>query len=116
MTSRRFKASIENKDEAKIKPVTDEQIKEVLLELSNIQKSTRSENPLIDMTDLTTSHIAYVIENSIISDKNFHCELCKNVFNENEKVNNALMNSNHTKKSCQSTFYICKSADHIIKS
>lgn len=51
------------------------------------------------------------IENS---DK-YSCQLCRNVFRQNEVVHEAFLSSKHTRKACQSSFEICRTADHFLK-
>lgn len=92
----------------------DEEMDEVLNELSDIQTLNHT-NELTDLSDLTTAHVASIIEKHIESTDQFYCQLCLDVFKENEKVPTAFTSSSHARKPCQSTFDICKAADHILK-
>lgn len=85
----------------------DEEIELVLPELSDIQASG-SRNQLIDLSDLTNAHKACTIERSIEFSNKFACDLCRNIFNENEKVHNAFYGRNQNTKACQSTVDICQ--------
>lgn len=93
---------------------TDEDTEILLKELSEIRKATSS-NSLIDMTDITIAHLASLIESRIENSSKFLCGLCKNVFSENNKVLRAFQSQTYTKRACQSTFEICRTADYFLK-
>lgn len=94
--------------------ISEEDIDMVFQELSTIQQ-TKSTHQLIDFSDMSTAHIARKIESSIENANKFPCDLCANIFEDNEKMPNAFMSSNFARNPCQSTFNICQSADHILK-
>lgn len=65
---------------------------------------------------LTGASIAYAarcIEIRIES-RNFHCDCCKSVFVENEKLDDASFHLIEFKRPCVSTYSICKIADRFI--
>lgn len=89
---------------------TPEEIESVLQELSQIKVTT---NPLHDLSDLATAHIAFSIQNLV--KKHFFCECLENIFDENELVHESFMRQGQQKKACQSTFEICKNSDYFLK-
>lgn len=91
---------------------TDEDAERVLTELNEIQRRGHA-NSLVDLNDLTIAHIARMIEARIEGAQNL-CDMCLAVFRENEKVHRAFTSSN-SRIACQSTFEICRIADHILK-
>lgn len=96
----------------RIQAYTEDDAEAVLTELYEIE--TRSHgNRLADLTDLTIAHIASNIEARIERAQNV-CDLCQAVFKENEKVHASFTSSN-SRLACQSTFEICRVADHILK-
>lgn len=92
---------------------TPDDIETVMKELSEIQK-VHPNSQLIDLTELTISYIASTIE-ATIEKSSKYCEFCKDVFRSNEKVNQAFTSQQHTRKACQSTFEICRTADYFLK-
>lgn len=91
---------------------TEEDAEAVLTEVYEIQERNHA-NTLTDLTDLTIAHIASKIEIRIERAQNI-CDLCQAVFRENEKVHRSFTSSN-SRLACQSTFEICRVADHILK-
>lgn len=61
--------------------ITPDDVETILKELSEINVPN-IENSLIDLSDLTTAHIALRIECEI--ETKISCELCKNIFHEND--------------------------------
>lgn len=106
ITSNRQKA----KPIVSTKEFIPEEIETVLKELSEIKKTV---NPLLDLSDITTAHIAFSIQN-LVKKPNL-CECLENIFVENELVHESFMRQGQRKKACQSTFEICKNADHFLK-
>lgn len=91
--------------------VTMEEIEELYDKMSEIEDHSDEQ-----LTDLTISHIASCIEKRIRITKQFGCSLCKRVFDENiDKAECVPVNSMSIKKSCQSTFLICKQTDRFLK-
>lgn len=89
---------------------TPEEIESVLSELSQIQTTA---NPLLDLSDITTAHIAHSIQNLV--EKHMKCECLENIFIENELVHESFMRQGQRKIACKSTFEICKNADYFLK-
>lgn len=111
ITSRRPKSVADNNMALDFTP---DDIEQVLTEIDEIQRmDTRSQ--LVDLSDITTAYIASTIEINIETCEKYSCHLCKHVFDENERVHQAFTSSTHTKIPCQSTFEICRSADHFLK-
>lgn len=92
--------------------INEDDIQPILTELGAIQASNRT-NSLIDLSDLTTAQIAHDIELQI--ERKIQCELCKDVFAQNDKVHRAFHSDKITRKACQSTFDICKTTDYFMK-
>lgn len=71
-------------------------------------------DPLLNAaSNYTISFMASRIEEAILA-KNFECEKCLNVLNENEKVCEVEMN-NSFRAPCRSTYNICKVTDQFLK-
>lgn len=107
ITSKRTAAPKFNQEVAE--NITLEKIDEFYEKLSQIEASEEEQNE--ELTDCTITHIAGRIENSIKSTKQFKCQACKHIFEENGD-GNATMS---TVKPCQSTFAICKQTDRFLK-
>lgn len=113
VSSRRAKintADIESDDD-----VTPEELETLHRKLSEIEN--RERNILIDpnLQDIATVYIANAIESRFTEPHRIKCELCKNVFAENKKINKAFNTSKFKSNPCESTFYICKEADRFLK-
>lgn len=95
---------------------TEDDIEEVLNSLDeiNIRQPNRHDSH-VDLSDISTAYIASLIELKIMNDKTYECNLCKNVFTENEKLYQAYTSENHSSIACQSTFEICRSAEYFLK-
>lgn len=91
---------------------TQDDIETVLKELSEIQK-TDTRSKLIDLNELTIAYIASTIELKI--ENRYHCQLCKAVFGKNQPIDRAFISSHHTRRACQSTFDICRTADYFLR-
>lgn len=59
------------------------------------------------------AYAAYIIEKRIES-RTFHCDCCKLVFSENEKLCERSIQMIESKRPCVSTFYICKIIDKVM--
>lgn len=57
----------------------------------------------------SNAYVARNIETKI--EANFHCDKCRQVFEENEKVIDCYLSSAVTRRPCRSTFDICATAD-----
>lgn len=112
ITSRRPKTENNNIDR-----FTLEDVEVVLEELADIEKQYADRNQLADLSNLNTAHIASIIEQKIEARDEFpiDCEQCKQIFRMNEKIPEAFTTSINTRKACQSTYEICKAAEHILK-
>lgn len=93
---------------------TPDDIENVVTELSKIQ-SIRPNSQSTDLSALTISHVAASIESSIVNSVRYACDYCKQVFEENEKVDEAFTSRQYTRKACRSTFEICNTADYFMK-
>lgn len=67
------------------------------------------------MQEYSIAHVANVIENKISSLGNWYCSECVNVFNQNEKVQNAFLSSKYAGNPCLDTVKICKEVDRFLK-
>lgn len=89
--------------------VTEEKIEELYDKLQEIEKNEkRAEDEAL--TDYTYAYIANFIEKKIKQTKQFGCNLCRKIFEENEKKIDC---ANLTP--CRSTFLICKQTARFIK-
>lgn len=97
--------------------ITPEDIEEVLKGLHEINSKTKDSpvSQLTDMSDISTAYIASMIELKIINEKDSKCNLCKDVFVENEKLPNAFTSEAHSSIACLSTFEICRNAEYFLK-
>lgn len=88
---------------------------EILMEqLGEIQSLDRGTTHT-DMSSLTISHIAGMIEWRIKNSSRFQCQLCKEVLDGNERIVGAFMNNQHSIRPCRSSAEICSTADHFLK-
>lgn len=94
--------------------ITPDDIENVMKELSEIQQMNNG-SALIDLSDITAAYIASTIELKIENSSQYKCVLCKGVFQQNEPVDKAYTAANHTRRACQSTMDICKTADYFLK-
>lgn len=61
-------------------------------------------------------YLSSEIEKKIIECKSFHCNSCRTVFNENEKINGADSYSSYSSwKPCISTIEICRTSEKFFK-
>lgn len=112
ISSRSKKLSI-----ATIETYTEDDIEEVSNGLNEIfaRCPNRSGSNIADLSDISIAYIASMIELKIMNDKNYECNLCKNVFAQNEKLHQAFTSESHSSTACKSTFEICRSADYFLK-
>lgn len=94
--------------------VTPDDIDDLLKELANIE-ALEVTNKLTDLGNYSISHCANIIENRILTSHKFNCELCREVFNENKKLDVAFVSSKFKNRPCYDTHIICKAADHFMK-
>lgn len=76
-------------------------------EINQVDLNIICENIGINLSEVSTAHIANIIEKKIENSNQIFCEDCVNVFNQNEKVAEAFLNSNFKEPPCQSTLEIC---------
>lgn len=112
ITSRRVNIIDPAADENEPLPEELEDVHKKLAEIEEIEKSSVVDTGL---SELTITHISSIIENRISRPDRMYCDGCRNVFNENNKVQRAFTNLKFKNKPCVSTFDICKEADRFIK-
>lgn len=95
--------------------VSSDDVDNLLLELANIE-ALESTHKLTDLSNYSISHCANMIEKQILTSDNFGCDLCREVFDENQKLQAPFISSRfERRKPCRDTHLICKSAEHFMK-
>lgn len=110
ISSARPKKSITN---TKAHTYTEEDVLEVLDELNDLK--TCKKNNFLDLNSTSIAYIASIIEEEIFRKKDYACQLCKEIFTSNEKLNEAFTSDHHKVIACQSTFDICIKADYFLE-
>lgn len=108
VTSRR--ARINKNDEDDMYDIIPEELDDLHEKITEIEEKENSVLVDPNLKDISIAHIANVIETRFIEPHRIKCEPCKNVFNENQKINKAVK-----QKPCESTFSICKETDRYLK-
>lgn len=108
ITSARARVCFENIEE------NYEKQKDTILEDIIKVNDLRENDALLDAaSNYTIAFMASRIEETILS-KQFECENCLNVLDENEKIHE--LNASHSfKQLCRSTYNICKITDQFLK-
>lgn len=117
MSSRRPKIDIQIDDTFKnnLKRLEEEQEEREHLEALNDLAGMKETNHLLEgMADTSIAYASKLIEESILAG-NFHCDCCKNVFIENEKLNDRSICLIPSKTPCISTYNICRVVDKYFK-
>lgn len=83
--------------------------------LNGLHRSNSGRSKLTDLSDTNIAYVASTIEWKIVKDKKYECQLCQNVFAENEKLQHVFTSEHHSSVSCRSTFEICRAADYFLK-
>lgn len=113
VTSRRAKKNISlHADE--YENVNEEEVNAFMGQLEEIQR-LECRSSFTDLGDLTVAHIAGMIELRILNSNRFDCDLCKSVLSNDTKIRQPFLTSSHTIRPCQSTFDVCKTANHFLK-
>lgn len=95
--------------------VTSDDVDNLLLELANIE-ALESTHRLTDLSNYSISHCANIIEKKILTSDSFDCDLCRTVFDENQKLQTAFVSARFEgRRPCRDTHLICKTADHFMK-
>lgn len=81
---------------------------------SSIEPFTANDNILDALRDATICQIASEIEYKIRSAARFGCNLCLNIFDENDKVVAECLKNGHLRLPCISTAHICKVASKYL--
>lgn len=90
-------------------------IDNLLLELANIE-DLETTHKLTDLKNYSISHCANIIEKRILTSNKFNCDLCRTVFDENPKQQEAFVSTKlEGRIPCRDTYLICKNADHFMK-
>lgn len=113
VSSHRVKSSVdENFDFESIVPTKDEleKIHTTIFEVESKEESDQIEA----LSDFTIAHAASIIEKRIKQIDRKYCEICANMFDQNEKVHPSFTGKSNTIP-CSSTFTICKTADKFLK-
>lgn len=112
MTSRRV--NIIDPEADKNEPLPEE-LDDVHMKLAEIEEIEKSSVVDTGLCELTIAHISSIIENRISRPDRMYCQGCKNVFNENNKIQRSFTSLKFRNKPCISTFVICKEADRFLK-
>lgn len=110
VSSRRPKFDVISDDNFKNNLKTFETEQQNLEDTSDLQGMKESNHMFDGFADTSIAYASKLIEQSIISAE-FHCECCKFVFEENEKLNDGSICLIPSKTPCLSTYKICKIAD-----
>lgn len=93
--------------------VTDSEIETLYQKLSEIESSEETISS-DNLKDYSIACIASQIEHRIKRPERMYCALCKNIFEDNDKIELPFADS-ITQKPCFNTFEICKETDRFLK-
>lgn len=113
ITSRRPKIDILSDESFKSNLEQFEEQQMALTDLADLAGMSESNCLLEGYGDASIAYAAKLIEESILNG-NFHCDCCKFVFNENEKLNDRTICMVQDKRPCRSTYKICKTVDRYM--
>lgn len=97
---------------------TNELVDEITVHYDDVGSFSTNDYLLDGCKEATLCRIAGNIEHTIRTNGVFSCQLCLNVFNENDCVSETIINKGDRSPPCVSTVHICKIADkylHIFK-
>lgn len=96
--------------------VIEDQQEDILEEVFQLAEIDSSE-PFTELTsNFSIAHTASAIEIKIENNSNFHCDQCRQVFTNNQRIDiNAYTTNVSIAVPCVSTFEICKTADKFMK-
>lgn len=100
-------------ENATLESITDAEIETLYQKVSEIEALEES-NSSDNLQDYSIACTASQIEHRIKRPERMYCELCQNIFEENEKVQFSFVDS-ITQKPCCDTFEICKETDRFLK-
>lgn len=112
ITSRRLTPKFNSNDYFE---VTEEEIEEFYDKLNQITQCEQQNDTFENLNDCSIAHVAKLIEDRIKTTKQFHCLLCKQIFEENTHKVNFFIGAGLVGKPCHSTFQICKQAERFLK-
>lgn len=110
VSSRRPKMDILSDDTFQINLERFEEDQQNLETLSDLMGIKESNHLLEGFADASIAYASKLIEESIQSGQ-FHCSCCKDVFMENDKLNDKSVCLVSTKRPCESTYNICRIVD-----
>lgn len=78
------------------------------------QRIKNNDHLLESLSHSSIAFLASKIE-EIMVNSSFYCTECKNIFAENDKIDESFVNSQNIRKPCKSTFTICKIIDNLLE-
>lgn len=94
--------------------VTSAEIETLYQKIAEIE--ALENNSLLDnLQGYSISYVATLIEQRIINEDRMYCDGCKNVFEENDKIEKTFIGSKLLIKPTCSTFEVCREVDRFIK-
>lgn len=113
VTSRRPNIDMMSDDTFKTNLMQFEENQENLEALSDLVGMRESNHLLDGFANASIAYASKLIEESILA-ADFHCECCKDVFIENEKLRDPTICLIPTKRPCLSTYNICRTVDRYV--
>lgn len=85
----------------------------ICADVANLEEIDRTLYLMDGFLGASISYIAFRIEEKI--ENCYHCDLCKSIFNENDKVLNCYKSSTAIRSPCRSTYDICAKTDKYLR-